>query len=209
MRQDYIHALNDPARRAEFIQADASDTWAPKSTRCFQHSTDVTTAWKSLATTVSSDPAGTILHGADEAIAEHLNKTIPVISNNPGDSWISVDKHEVTFGTYWTADDVADLVSRDILSDTELIAAINTARTTPEILEAIKASARAHDGQDAEAHAILSSDSSSRITAISKLRAREFPSHPTAALTPPSEPPSSRSAPPPTGHANRSPDIGR
>jgi hypothetical protein len=131
MRQDYVREMNDPHQRRQYAEADAADRWAPKSTRGFEHSADVTSAWKNLARTISdgqlqSDPSAT-----SAAIAEHLNRSIPPLTGHDNARYISVDPTEISFGPDWSAHEIADLVARDFLPDAELSKAIDAARTDP------------------------------------------------------------------------------
>lgn len=153
MRQDYIHDMNDPGSRAEYITADSADYWVPKKTRSFEHSSEVTTAWAALADTVRSDGSGTTLNGADQAVAAHLNGTVPELSKD-WDSYITVRAHELVFGPVWDANEIADMVARDFLPDAALQAALDTARMTPETLAAIRTNARAYDDEYREAAAL-------------------------------------------------------
>lgn len=153
MRQDYIHNMNDPAIRAEYLTADAADYWAPKKTRSFQHSSEVIAAWAALADTVRSDGSGTAFNGADQSVADHLNSTVPALIKD-WDSYITVRAGELAFGPAWSANQIADMVARDFLPDATLQAALDAARTTPETMEAIRTNARAYDDEDREAAAL-------------------------------------------------------
>lgn len=152
MRQDYINDLADPVGRAMYIEADGVDRWAPKLTRCFEHSPEVFAAWNALADAVRGDAPGTYLNGPDDAIADHLTATIPALIVDSGSS-IQVTSRELVFGPGWSADEVARLVAVDFIPDATLCAALEAARTSPGTLEAIRNSARKYDDADRAQHA--------------------------------------------------------
>lgn len=152
MRQDYIRVMTDPVGRATYIEADTADRWAPKMTRSFEHSPDVAAAWNALVDAVHSDGSGTHLDGTDDAIAAHLTATLPALTDHAGSS-IHANSRELTFGPAWSADEVASLVASDIIPDETLRAALDTARTSPDTLEAIRNAARQYDAADREQHA--------------------------------------------------------
>ncbi|MFJ6376315.1 hypothetical protein ACIQH9_11395 [Pseudarthrobacter oxydans] len=142
MRQDFIQDMNDPHQRRQYVEANAVNRWALKSTLDFEHSADVTAAWEHLARAINDNELPTGPDATDTAIAEHLNRSVPALNGDDNDRYIVVDWKEVSFGPGWSTDQIADMVARDFLPDAELIKAIEAARTDQTVLEAVKTSAQ-------------------------------------------------------------------
>lgn len=186
MRQDYIRTMADPQLRREYIDADAADDWAPKSTRCFAHSEEVTGAWKALNEAVRAGNQHIYPGTADGVISDHINRALPVL-DTPESKYIEVNECEVGFGPDWTADEVADMVQRDILPDSQLTAMLDSVRHSAVTLTVLQASAEVAHQQELETEAELIVDSydGPYVDYEDEDRspvALSFPSHPGAAL---------------------------
>jgi hypothetical protein len=142
MRQDHIQDMNDPHQRRQYAEADAADRWAPKSTRDFDHSADVTAAWENLARAIYDNQLPSDPDATDTAIADHLNRSVPALNADDYYRYITVNWKKVSFGPDWSTNEIADMVARDFLPDAELIKAIDAARTDQTVLEAVKTSAQ-------------------------------------------------------------------
>lgn len=188
MRQDHIRTMADPHLRREYLKADAADDWAPKSTRCFTHSEEVTAAWKALNDAVRADNPHINPGTADGVISDHINRTIPVLET-PEAKYIEVNEREVGFGPDWTGDEVADMVQLDILPDSQLTALLDSVRHSTVTLTVLQAATQVRHEQELETEAELNVDSYDGPYVDYEDEgpgpvALSFPSHPSAALRP-------------------------
>ncbi len=158
MRQDYIRTMADPQLRREYIEADAADDWAPKFTRCFAHSEEVTAAWKALNEAVRAGNQRISPRTADRVISDHINRSLPIL-DTPEYKYIEVNEREVGFGPDWTANEVADMVQRDILPDSQLTALLDSVRHSAVTLTVLQASTEVRHQQELETEAELIVDS--------------------------------------------------
>ncbi|WP_374153018.1 hypothetical protein [Pseudarthrobacter sp. WHRI 8279] len=161
MRQDYIQDMNDPRQRRQYAEADADPTnrWWSKRTRCFEHSADVARAWENLALAINDGQLDSDPFITNIAISDHINKTIPALTDQYGSHCIVVNPREVEFGPDWSADDIANMVARDFLPDAELIAALDAARTDQNTLGAITTAAKARAEKERIADELAAVDS--------------------------------------------------
>jgi len=186
MRQDYIRTMANPQLRREYREADAADDWAPKSTRCFAHSEEVTAAWKALNEAVRAGNRQIHPGTADRVISDHINRTLPVLDTSDS-RYIEVNEREVGFGPDWTADEVADMVQRDILPDSQITALLDAVRNSAVTLTVLQASTEVAHQQELETEADLIIDSydGPYVDYEDEDRspvALSFPSHPSTAL---------------------------